>query len=229
MSGHKNPDIDFPAILASSVHEMKNSLSTIQGLISKLAKQNTDAENREFVQLEFEANRMNNNLMQLLILYKIEVSQFQLSIDEHPVIDILNEIVAQQAPLLSINLIKLDIECPEDLFCYCDYHLISNAISTILNNAQRYTKGKIVLSAREENGYIKFSIEDDGEGYPKDYVHPDLDSHRVNFNTGSTGLGLFFVNTIAAMHRNKDRKGFIKIANTSRLRPGGAEFTLFLP
>jgi signal transduction histidine kinase len=221
--------INFPAILAFSVHEMKSSLSIINELIRHFTKQEQLNANKELVQLEFEANRMNNNLMQLLILYKIEESKFTPNIDECLVIDILNEVAAQQASLFAINGLELIMNCPDDLLCYCDSNLIGNAISTVVNNSQRYARTKVIVSAAEEqDGYTRFTVEDDGTGYPAHFLLPDaVDKTAVNLNTGSTGLGLFFVSTIANMHINGDKHGLIQLSNDSTL--GGAKFSLLLP
>ncbi|MEQ1635610.1 MAG: HAMP domain-containing sensor histidine kinase [Methylococcales bacterium] len=221
--------INFPAILAFSVHEMKNSLSTINDLIRHLTSQDQLNANKELGQLEFEANRMNNNLMQLLVLYKIDAAKFTPSIDECLAIDILNEVQAQQASLFAMNGVELTITCPDDLLCYCDSHLISNALSTVANNSQRYARSKVLLSAAATaEGYVSFSVEDDGAGYPEHFLDPDsMNNTAVNLNTGSTGLGLFFVSTIAKMHVNGNKKGLIKLANHCPL--GGAKFSLLLP
>lgn len=220
--------INFPAVLAFSVHEMKNSLSTISELIRHFKNQAHFDAKKELRQLEFEANRVNDNLMQLLILYKIDEAQFSLDVDECLVVDILNEVMAQQSSLFSINGMELIIDCPDDLMCYCDSNLISNTISTVVNNAQRYARKQVLLTASEENGYVCINVEDDGAGYPEHFLTAEaLNNAKVNLNTGSTGLGLFFVSTIAKMHVNGDKKGFIKLTNHCPL--GGAKFSLFLP
>jgi len=230
----EKPDskIDFPAILASSVHDIKNSLGAIRALIAELATQHQElAGKNDFIQLEYEANRMNNSLMQLLILYKIDRKRFQISIDEHSTLDILNEIVAQQADLLALNNIQLETACPEDLYCFCDAALICNAIGTILNNAQRYAHKRILLSAYRQDEYVAFSIEDDGEGYPEAFLNmpPRAKNMQIDYHTGSTGLGLYFVAIIAEMHGNGHKKGLILNDNHSSLNVGGARFILFLP
>lgn len=220
--------IDFPAILASSVHDIKNSLITLRALISHLENTYQNPKPREFQHLEFESNRMNNSLMQLLILYKIDLSQFNLTIDEHSAIDILEDIIAQQSTLLSLSDIQLTTECDDDLFCYCDQSLISNAVSTLVNNSQRYCNNKILLSATQEDDYVVFCIEDDGAGYPENFLsfNPQKNT-RIDMATGNTGLGLFFAETIAKLHTNGDKHGFIKAENNSRF--GGAKFSLYLP
>ncbi len=221
--------IDFPAIMESSVHDIKNSLTTVRDLLMHIAIKQQCSKSQDFIQLEFETNRMNNSLIQLLELYKIDSGRFSLDIDEHSVQDILQEAEAQLAPLLRLNKIRLTINCAEGLYCYCDYNHICNALGSILNNAQRYTNKQIVLSAYPEKEYIVFSIEDDGAGYPAQLLSIDFanDTTYANSISGNTGLGLYFVSTIAAIHNAKNSKGFIKIDNDKRL--GGARFRLFLP
>lgn len=228
MSKSAYNSVDFPTILASSVHDIKNSLATVRELIMLLAEKNHSSDNYEFVQLEFEANRMNNSLVHLLELYKIDCANFSLNIDEYSVRDILQEVQAQQIPLLKLNQLKLEIKCAEDLYCYCDYTLICNALGSILNNALRYTDTQIQLSAYTENQYIVFCMEDDGKGYPPQLLSTNsVNNSHIEWLSGSTGLGLHFVATLAGLHVSKKSKGFIKIDNNSKLN--GARFRLFLP
>ncbi|MGR9115486.1 MAG: sensor histidine kinase [Gammaproteobacteria bacterium] len=229
MPSHSSTIINFPAILASSIHDIKNSLSHIRGLIKHLAKRNNNAEDSEFQQLEIEANRMNSSLMQLLILYKIDSSLFKPVIDEFPVIDILADVAAQQESLLALNNIELMLECPEDLMCYCDNALINTALISIINNAQRYCRKKILLSAHQTaQGGVCFCVEDDGKGYPENLKYSQqAQSIESDFSTGNTGLGLFFAVTIAQLHTQGSQKGYITTDNDSRL--GGARFNLLLP
>ena len=220
--------IGFPAILASSVHDIKNSLTTLRALLSKLEAIHQSPKPNEFKQLEFETNRMNNSLMQLLTLYKIDLSQFSLAIDEHRAADILEDIVAQQSTLLALSNIELITECDSELFCYCDSTLISNALCTLVNNSQRYCLGKVLISVTQEDDYIVFCIEDDGKGYPENLISSDYKQlPQLDVVTGNTGLGLFFAETIAQLHVQGKKRGFIITDNNSQL--GGARFKLYLP
>lgn len=216
---------NFPTILASSIHDIKNSLSTVRELIDQLAKREGVAETPEFRQLEFEASRMNSSLMQLLILYKIDSALFSPVIDEYQVKDILDDVAAQQRGLLALSGIVLTAECPDDLYCYCDNGLINTVLISMVNNAQRYCRKMIFLSAYQSGDGVCFQVEDDGEGYPEEFVvNP---AHPTAQGPGNTGLGLFFAATIAQLHNNGGQKGFVRIDNDSRFQ--GARFRLFLP
>ncbi len=228
MSNTPMQSIDFSALLASSVHDLKNSLHALRELISQLENFFPEQKPDELQQLNFEANRMNNNLMQLLTLYKIGLAQCTPTIDEHYAVDILEDIVDQHSTLLSLGNAELITECDSDLVCYCDSAMISNALCTIVNNAHRYCQSKVLISASQEQDYVVFSIEDDGAGYPENLMSSDEQQlPQVDLGTGNTGLGLFFTRTIARLHANAGKQGFIETDNNSRF--GGARFRLYLP
>lgn len=224
----KQSDNLFPTLLASTVHDIKNSLGTLQALIQQLSQQPQFSQNPELHQLEFEASRINHSLMQLLVMYKIGNRSFCLDIDEYPAIELIKDALAQQARQTQLNRISIDIACADDLLCYADYQHIGNALGTILNNAQRYSRQQILISAERQDDYIVFAIEDDGRGYPPAMLNADLDNPQaLDWISGNTGLGLYFVATIARLHKSKTKQGHVLIDNQSRL--GGARFRLLLP
>jgi hypothetical protein len=59
MMAEFNNDTLFPVILASTVHDIKNSLGTLLGLIQQLALKQSSDQLDEIRQLGFEANRIN--------------------------------------------------------------------------------------------------------------------------------------------------------------------------
>ncbi len=218
----------FPMILASTVHDIKNSLGSLRGLIHQLSLKQPANQPDDLLQLEFEANRINHSLMQLLAMYKIDSHKFSLNIDAYPAMDLILEAKAQQATVLQVNAIQVIVECSEDLLCYCDGQYVSNALGTILNNAQRYTHETVLISATGQAGYVCFCIEDDGQGYPGHLLNADLsDPAAFDWVKGNTGLGLYFVAAIAGLHKNRNKSGYVTIDNQSRI--GGARFSLYLP
>ena len=229
MSNAFNSPEVFPAILASTVHDIKNSLGVLLELIRQMALRQQPGEAENFSQLEFEANRINHSLMQLLVVYKIGASKFGLDIEEYAALDLINEAKAQQDVMSRLKHVEVQVACDEELYCYCDFANISNAIGTILNNALRYTHSTIAISAsKTSEGFVRFCIEDDGHGYPEHLLQADLSTYaNLDWVKGNAGLGLFFVSVIAGLHKNGAAAGFVKIDNQSRL--GGARFCLFLP
>jgi len=219
---------DFSAVLAASVHDMKNSLGGIRTSLSHLAAACDNSQRQDFAFLEQQTDRMNNCLLQLLILYKIDVHRLAPDIDAHAASDILEEVLARQTGFPEMKRLEVQGECTGEFSCYCDQRLLCSALEGLLNNAQRYAKGRILLSAAQQGDLTTFSIEDDGPGFSPEQLAAGPDRLAENdLGNGNTGLGMFFVSRIAAMHRHKGKTGHISFGNDSRL--GGARFTLFLP
>lgn len=97
-----------------------------------------------------------------------------------------------------------------------------------LHNALHYTRSRVLLSAiAQENGII-IRIEDDGPGFPAFLLDQGNAAQRgISFETGSTGLGLYFAQTVASLHQAGEKRGSIELANGGQF--GGGCFSLLLP
>ncbi|MDF3819356.1 ATP-binding protein [Leptospira sp. 96542] len=81
--------------------------------------------------------------------------------------------------------------------------------------------GKIQIRVEEKNGFAKVSIQDNGEGIPKDHQMKIFEPFFTTKELGlGTGLGLSIVKKIIEGH-----KGTIEVLSS----PGQTEFTIFLP
>ncbi len=223
--------INFSVFLASMAHDMKNSLgmllNEVEEALIDCEDKNSPSHNHLSL-MQYEATRVNYNLIQLLTLYKMEQDQLSANISLYVVADFIEENVLQNKPLLDYKKIEITTECPDDLNWFFDRNLISGIVNNVLNNAFRYTKSRIKISAAEKDGYLVLSIEDDGIGYPDEMLNADIQTCKdTSFKTGSTGLGLYFASTVASMHKNKGMEGFVSISNDSEY--GGSCFTLTLP
>lgn len=222
-------EVDFSFVLASSVHDMKNSLgmllNTLAEVMTEYPPQN-DAHAKSYAVLEYEAARINTELIQLLSLYRLDYDNVRAHIDECVVQDVLGEQVARNHELLQTRAIALELECDESLVGYFDSDLVGGVINNVLVNCARYSKHKLKLSAEQTTQGFCITIEDDGPGYPQDMLNASTEFHP-HFSNGRPHLGLMFANRVALMHRNKSQQGFIRLSNDSTL--GGGCFKLFLP
>ncbi|PID41835.1 MAG: ATP-binding protein [Gammaproteobacteria bacterium] len=222
--------IDFSTVIASAVHDMKNSLgmllSTLDEFFSELPEELRDSPRQAI--LQYEAERVNIDLIQLLGLYRLEHEQLSVRVDEQFVRDFLEEQVARYSILAKARNIVLDIDCDENLLGYFDGDLISGIINNILANAARYTQDRILLLAGQADGGVVIEVHDDGVGYPDEMLDsPGRILKGISFKNGSTSLGLFFAAKVAKMHRQGDKTGAIHLFNGGRL--GGGVFRIFLP
>lgn len=219
-------------LLASSVHDIKNSLSMLLNTLDNVIEEtpiNSDTQRQQFATLRGEAARINHSLIYLLGLYRLQRHELPLQIQEVYVADFLEEQIAANELLFSIRQIAIQCNCDESLTGYFDPTLIAGVIGNVLVNAARYAEKTIRISATpRENGGVTLEISDDGPGFPEKMLGSNY-QHRengINFESGSTSLGLFFASEVAYLHRRGDVHGAIALNNAS---PHGSLFTLTLP
>ncbi len=222
---------DFPALLASAVHDLKNSvgslLNTLNGTDSDARSEDTDT-NEMVARLRHEAMHINNNLVALLAVYKFDQGRYPVHIDHHCVNDMLMECVLQYTPVLESGRITVETLCPEDLYGCFDRTLTAGIINNALNNALRHTRDRLVIRAEACRGGVNIAVEDNGPGYPAYLLNCDVHAaNGIDFSAGTTGLGLYFASLAAGQHKNKQRCGYIQLHNGGRL--GGGCFSLHLP
>lgn len=223
--------LDFSLILASSVHDMKNSvgmlLATLEEFIADQGGE-TDQVDPRLSTLQYEASRINGELVELLSVYRMQGDRLPVHIEENYPSDTLDDQVARNDMLLQMRGVAVDIDCDHDLHWYYDNELVGGVVHNIIVNCARYTKDKLLLQVRETEGELCIAIADNGGGYPPDMINnPLVRNDGVNFETGSTNLGLFFAASVAAMHKKNDHCGRIELLNQGLL--GGGEFRLYLP
>ena len=222
---------DFTAILANTVHDMKNSVGMVIGMLDEIdGSCGYDAcpSHALFSQLRYEGKRLNSNLVQLLMLYRTSNSEYTLNVAEHDVYEVLEECFLEHRGVMSVKGIRLELSCDDDLMGFFDRELVISMINSVMNNAYKYAKDRIRIGAGRESGYLVFYVEENGKGYPEFMLRGCADApHGVDVRKGSTGLGLLFASTIARMHSHRDRAGYITTTNDGI--DGGGRFTLYLP
>ena len=220
----------FETVLASTVHDMKNSLSLLMGQLDHISQQlEKDLKNQQAVSsLRYETSRINMSLMQLLTLYKLENNQLSVQIAEVEVIDFMEDCIATHSSLALNSGVNLELECDDSLIWFFDPDMVGIAINNVLGNSIRYTESQVLVTVKVEDGRLVIQIDDDGRGYPENMlIDPENFIKRISYSTGSTGLGLFFSATIARNHERSGKRGEIILDNGGLL--SGGRFQLSLP
>ena len=220
----------FATVLASTVHDMKNSLSLLMSQLDSIAQQlDSNGENAKSISsIRYESSRINLSMMQLLSLYKIDNQQFKVQIGEVEVADFIEDCVAAHSPVANSRGIDLTIECDDSLIWFFDPDLVGIAVNNVIGNSIRYTSSRLMVSVKVIDQQLVIAIDDDGQGYPEIMLQdPEHFMHNINYSTGSTGLGLFFSATVAHYHQRNGNKGKIALKNDGAL--GGGSFSIYLP
>ncbi|KWT02475.1 histidine kinase [Pseudomonas syringae pv. broussonetiae] len=231
MSEETEQGLDFSMVIASTVHDMKNSLATLTQAhsewLAKLSGQQRDMPEQGVIDYEF-AN-LNGMLVQLLGLYKLGVNQLPLRPDYHELDDFIEAQLAHHQDVLASRGIaaryQIDDMSPLGFF---DRELVGSVVGNIIVNAIGFAREQIVISIGEEGGQLKITLNDDGPGYPAYLIERQTEYVQgINQGSGSTGLGLYFAAHIARLHVRNGMRGRIEIANGGVL--GGAMFSIYLP
>lgn len=222
---------DMLTFLASSVHDMKNSVSMLIGGLQKIlstADPKTFPAFDDLTQMAYETGRINGNLVQLLTLYKLGKHLYPFDPQEIAVDEFLRQVAEQAGPQLTSRAVALEVEAAPELYWYFDEDLVTSVIGNAFSNAVRYTRTRVRLSAVVDDGCLEIRIEDDGRGYPAEMLEQGRQPvGGIDFQANSTGLGIYFSTVIARLHRNRGRHGSIRLDNGSCF--GGGCFALRLP
>lgn len=230
--------------LASTAHDMKNSISVLSGTLENLlagamasgastAGEESHPDYTQLGQMLYQTRRLNDNLMQLLALYK-DVGKPGYPFE--PVANSMEELVQQVASqariLLQSRGITLELDYPENALWTLDEDLIIGVLVHAINNAIRYTRDRLRLAIRIDGDYLEIRVEDNGTGFPAVMLEAGVSAMKnhhgaVNFLNNSSGLGLYFSSEVAKMHVHRQRHGSIALENGGTL--GGGCFVLRLP
>ncbi|HEY5799719.1 MAG TPA: HAMP domain-containing sensor histidine kinase [Burkholderiaceae bacterium] len=227
---------DLFLFLASTAHDMKNSISVLSGTLEGLladAPDKTAAAFPSMAHMLYETRRLNNNLIQLLALYK-EVGKPAYPFDpqQQSVQDTIEQVLAQNRVLLDCKNITIGTDFDPSLLWVYDEDLVLGVIGHAINNAVHYTQDKIALIVREHEGMLELRVEDNGRGYPAAMLERGNEqtgawTRGVNFASNSTALGLHFSAAAATMHKHRGVTGRIALENGGTF--GGGCFVLRLP
>ena len=232
---------ELSLFLASTAHDMKNSISVLSGTLERLLVAHssrpaaqTDPEYTQMAHMLYQTKRLNDNLMQLLALYK-QVGTPAYPFDMQPLElgQVVDQVVALERVLLTSRGVKLELDYDADLVWHLAEDLIVGVLSHAINNAIHYTCDTVRLAIRAtDDGWLELRVEDNGPGYPPALLKAGAIATRdtaggMNFLTNSAGLGLYFSSEVAKMHRHRERRGTLRLENGGRYC--GGCFILCLP
>ena len=227
----KARSIDFSTVLASSVHDMKNSLCLLIQSIETLSNRFDDKyqeESKELAQIHYEASRLNTNLLQMLALYRARKDALPVNIEEWYLDDLIDELIAKNTLYIDNKQLDITFDIETDLAWYFDNDLIANLLNDIFVNAMRYCKKRIHIEAKQQDDKLVIAINDDGSGYPEEMLISSNNVPKdIDLTTSRTGLGIYFAELIASSHQQGAETGCISLQNGGQLN--GSVFRLVLP
>ena len=226
----KQQALDFSTVIASTVHDMKNSLAMLmQAHAQWLARLPEQQNAPEQGVIDYQLAHLNGMLVQLLGLYKLGINQLPLQPAYHELDDFIEaQLVSHQDVFKSRGISAAYEVDPLSPLGFFDRELIASVLANCINNSIRHARHALLISVSDEEGQVVLSINDDGEGYPQGMIERQADYVQgINQSSGSTGLGLYFAGRIAELHQRNGVCGHTRISNGGPL--GGGLFKLYLP
>lgn len=209
------------ALVAAAIHDAKNALNVLGVRLEEAKRQ---CPSPALAEARAVAARITAQLVELLALYRAGEGSLRLAIDDRILADFLEETLAELVlPAEGAIALECDLAAAEEIGAWAfDAYQVKFVLLDALRNGLRHAAGRVRFDlAREPGGGIRFTISDDGPGYPETV----LAGGRAEMAEDSSGLGLTFAHLIAARHATPaGRQGRVELAND-----GGARFSLVLP
>jgi len=211
--------LDFSMVIASTVHDMKNSLASLIQAHGQWVRQlpETHRGTPEQGVIDYEFAHLNG------------VNQLPLRPDYHELDDFIEAQLAFHQEVLDSRGIVARFSVEDfGLPGFFDRELIGSVVSNVVINAIRFARHEVLITAGQVGEQLVISVNDDGPGFPEHMIEHQTDYVLgINQSSGSTGLGLYFAANIAKQHQRQGVPGHIEIANGGEL--GGGLFSIYLP
>lgn len=187
--------------VSNFTHEIKTPLGIINGFSELVEIEQDEKKRNEYITIiQNETKRINELILAMLDLSKLESQKVSLKLEEVDLLDIVGDCLDSMMYLFERKQIKVHTQLDSSMV-KADRFKIEMVIDNFISNALRYTaEGKNVYVRLDEHG---FEIENEGHPIPKDDLEKIwLTFHKVDRsrNAEGTGLGLAICKAILDLH-----------------------------
>ena len=230
-------------LVAAAIHDAKNALNALGVWLEEAQRECASQPSPALARAKAIATTLSGQLVELLALYRAGDGSLRLAVEDQHLEDFLADVMSELADSrANVKQTRDTPEGGEEIVIDTDFavanavnawafdaYLVKFALLDALRNALRHARQKVRFSlAQEPGGGIRFSIADDGDGYPDAILHSEHQPSKEMTAAGS-GLGLSFAHLIAARHATPGgQHGRLALGNDG-LGKNGARFSLILP
>ncbi|HYH27231.1 MAG TPA: ATP-binding protein [Actinomycetota bacterium] len=194
--------------LATLTHDLKTPLTSILGYV-KLIRRVGDSISTEQAQMFTDVIERQGKRILEMVERLVEVSKYEegaptLTRDKLDLAEIIEDQVMTVRGMMGSRKLELDVppELPE---VYGDRSAVEHILANILENAVKYSPedGTIDLAVDQSDGEVRVSVTDDGPGIPVSHLETVFNRYHQagkDSATGSVGLGLYIVKSLATAH-----------------------------
>lgn len=192
--------------IATLTHDLRSPILAEQKALEAIISKRITCE-EEYLQDIYKTNegllKIVNNL---LSVYHYESVTPLLNKTETNLKELIEESITSLKYLAADKESQIHFDIQEDLPCLnLDRAEISRVFSNLIGNAIKHTRRgtQITISALKKDASLQFSIQDNGEGIPKEHVNKIFQRYPVEKRKIGTGLGLYLSKQIVEAHGGK--------------------------
>ncbi len=193
--------------VANVSHELRTPLTSIKGYAETLLYEENTEKIKEFTSIILKHTDFLIKLTQDLIeLSTIESEGFRFKKEHISLKELIEETIKTFEDKAQKRGIEIEIRIKNTQTIWANEERARQVFNNLIDNALKYTeKGKITISAEEQNRFMIIKVSDTGIGIPKkDLTRIFERFYRVNKErsraSGGTGLGLSIVKHIVEAH-----------------------------
>jgi signal transduction histidine kinase len=191
-------------------HELKTPLTAINTYAEllqkeKLGKLKTVQKEKLEIMIK-NIKKLTDLIDDMLQIPSIDLKELELRKEKFLIKDLIVDTMKDCNEMIADKTQQLITDIPGSLTIQGDKNLLGKSLKNIVVNAIQYTpkKGKIKISAFKEGTNAHITIEDTGEGIPKDEIERIFEPfYRIDTEKSGAGLGLTIVKNIIEGHRGR--------------------------
>jgi heavy metal sensor kinase len=214
------------AFVSDASHELRTPLAVLKTELELAMRGGRSVEELESA-LESaveETDRVVQLAEDLLVIARSDQGRLPVRLAPVDVEDVLADVQERFAIRSRETKRELVAEPTGDLQVTADPIRLRQALGNLVDNALRYGNGTVRLSARSLNGSVELHVQDEGNGFPPDFIAAAFERFSRadgGRGRGGTGLGLAIVQAIAHAHQGE--------ALAANLPDGGADVWVTIP
>lgn len=196
----------FFAIIA---HDLRSPLSSVINFLDLLKEeQEPNNQTTQIIDALGDSSKNSLSLLDNLLKWsKVQTGKIHYNPEKIDLLTIVKDQVKIQKEYALKKNINVVIEASTDSKVTADKNMVATVIRNLLSNAIKYshTKSIIVIELNKIDGFISFSIEDNGIGIPKEYLNSLFDVTKITTQKGTSkekgsGLGLILSKQFIEIH-----------------------------
>lgn len=178
-------------------HELRSPLTVLRTTVEAMED---EVDPDLATMLVRQVERIDRLSLELSELASIEAGQYKLELGPVPVVEAIREVIADHQPEAARAAVRIDVEVPDGLECWCDRHGLHRVLSNLVDNAIKYNRknGRVRIRGFATDDDVVIQVADSGEGIPAGELQAVLQRfYRIDRartpGEGGLGLGLAIV------------------------------------